>query len=238
MLKGTVFHFCGELHFGEEQIPLNELHDEVISRCPEYSQFMPEVMPAFFNYCAKYNNDDYTFAQIDNKPAVELEFQIELTPTIIYHGKLDQLRERSGKKYIFDWKVTSMALTDWYFKKFEMCYQTFSYSFTGRQCFDELDGFFIDAVQIKNGAHAFARKYFPLSPMYNEFVAELIRTGEWMQEHLHDENYFEHRYTSCINKYNKLCEYAPVCTSSPARREAILASQLYVDNKPIYDFSA
>jgi hypothetical protein len=130
-----------------------------------------------------------------------------------------------------------MALTDWYFKKFEMCYQTFAYSFTGKTYFPELNGFFIDAIQIKSGSVGFYRKYFPLLNMFDEFVAELIRTAEWMKAHLHDEDYFEHRYTACVNTYNKLCPYADVCTASKSRRADILASDLYVNTTPIYDFS-
>jgi len=237
MLRGTVFHHVCELYY-RDNIAFADLQDHITQSNPEYVPFLEEVLPAFLHYRAKYESSPYEFVHYNGKPAIELEFRLELTDGIYYHGKFDSLRERDGKKYIFDWKVTKMALSDWYFKPFELAYQTFSYSFVGRQYFDNLDGFFIDAVQINNGKQAFMRKYFPLLTMFDEFVSELIRSAEWIREHRHNENYFEHRYTACVNKYNRLCEYADVCTAKPERREAILASNLFVNTKPIYDFTA
>lgn len=247
MVKGTVFHLCGELHY-RDGIEFEELGKHVglieeekrdlnPKNWENYTMHLPEVLPAFLQYMAKYNKDKYEWYEHEGKIAIELEFKMELAEGIFYHGKFDGLRTRGTKLYIFDWKVTSMALTDWYFKKFEMCYQTFAYSFTGKTYFPELNGFFIDAIQIKAGQVNFARKYFPLLNMFDEFVAELIRTAEWIKAHLHDEEYFEHRYTACINKYNKLCPYASVCSASKSSRKGILMSDLYDDVKPIYDFS-
>jgi hypothetical protein len=247
MVKGTVFHLCGEL-FYKDGVAFEDLSEAVAdieaqkralnpNNYEQYTPHLVEVLPAFLQYRAKYDQDPYEWYVHEGKIAIELEFKMELAEGIYYHGKFDGLRVRDGKLYIFDWKVTSMALTDWYFKKFEMCYQTFSYSFTGKTYFPDLNGFFIDGIQIKNGAHTFCRKYFPLLGMFDEFVAELIRTAEWIQDHIHDENYFEHRYTACVNKYNKLCPFSDVCTANERSRKGILMSGLYVDNKPIYDFT-
>jgi len=236
MQKGTCFHLLCELHF-KDNIAFEDLSAAVEERNPELCVHLAETLPALLHYKAHYSDSPYTFVELDGETAIELEFKIALTDSIFYHGKFDSLRERDGKQYIFDWKVTKMSPTDWYFKPFQQAYQTFSYSFAARECFSDCNGFFIDAIQIKNGSHNFARRYFPLLNIYDEFVAELIRTGEWIQQHLHDENYFEHRYTACVSKYGSLCEFAPVCTSRPDARPDILASDLYVDNKPIYDFS-
>jgi hypothetical protein len=235
MQRGTTFHLICEL-FYKDNIRFEDLADYVTEHHPELAVHLAECLPAFLHYRARYGDDPYTFVEIDGKAAIEIEFKIELAEGLYYHGKFDSLRERDDKQYIFDWKMTSMSPTDWYFRPFQQSYQTFSYSFAARECFDSCNGFFIDCVSAKNGKHQFARKYFPLLNIYDEFVAELIRTGEWIQQHMHEENYFEHRYNNCVSKYGQLCPYAGVCTSKPERREAILASDLYVDTHPIYCF--
>ena len=241
MKKGSCFHLMAELYY-KDGVALADLRDAVAARSGNQQEnllpYFGECLPAFIEYLIVYEKSPYKIVEIDGAPAVELEFKLELTDRINYRGKFDSLRERNGKFYIVDWKVTAAALTDWYFRSFELGPQNFSYSFTGKECFDNLDGFFIDAIQIKNGKHAFAMKYFPILSMLDEFVAETIRTGEWILEHIDNEDFFEHRYTGCINKYNRKCEYADVCLASPARREYILQSDLYVSNVPIYDFNS
>lgn len=240
MKRGSCFHQMAEFYF-KDKIELTMMREAISDYSEECGEnlidFFGEVFPVFIAYLPHYERSDYEIIEVDGKPAVELEFKLELTDSINYRGKFDSIRRRGNKLFIFDWKVTSMSLTNWFFQKFELGPQNFSYSFTGKECFTDLNGFFIDAIQIKNEKHDFKMQYFPLVNMLDEFIAEVIRIGEWINAHIDNEDYFEHRYTACINRYNRKCEFADVCLCAPARRKNVLYSDLYEDVKPIYDFN-
>jgi hypothetical protein len=237
MVKGTTFHLLGELHL-KQGVELDHLH-EAVKAHPQAKELLPyffEAYQGYLDWYARYKDDQWQLFEIDGKPSIEVEFKLELASNIFFWGKFDQLRTNGHKTCIFDWKVTSAALTEYFFRKFELSCQTFAYSFAGKAFFPDMDGFFIDGVQLKDGKQDFQRRYFPLVPALDEFVAETTRLGNWILEHIHNENFFEHRWTGCINKYNRKCEFADVCLASPHRRKALLMSDLFVDNKPIYDF--
>lgn len=235
MLKGTCFHLLGELNL-KDNVELTDLIDVVKDTRPELAPYTTEAFMAYLRWLSAYEDSKYKLFDIEGKPSIEVEFQLALSDDILFWGKFDQLRTDGSKTYIFDWKVTSAYLNDYFFRKFELSPQTFSYSFAAREFFPDMDGFFIDGVQIKDSKLDVQRRYFPLVPALEEFISETTRIGEWIIAHQHCEDYFEHRWTACINKYNRKCCYADVCLASPHRREAILQSDLFVDIQPIYDF--
>ncbi len=242
MQRGTCFHYMCEIHF-REGIEVKDLADYIAEHEPDLVRFIPEMLPAFIMYLEHYKDSDYYFHEVDGTPAIELEVKIELADDISYWMKFDSMRQRNGKIYLFDWKVTSAYLNDWFFQKFELATQTFAYSWAARELFgDDVEGFFIDAIRVpkegKSGKIDFQRKFFPLVGMMDEFVSETCRTGRWILDHIDDEDNFEHRWTGCINKYGRKCQYADVCLAKPERRESILNSGLYTSNVPIYDFEA
>jgi hypothetical protein len=237
MQRGTCFHYLCEIHY-RDGIETNQLAAYVEAHEPDLIKYMPEIFPAFLLYQEQFKRSEYDFYIVDGKPAIELEVKIEMTPEIDFWMKFDSIRERNGKLYLFDWKVTGSALTDWFFQKFELAVQTYTYSWAAKELFgDQVAGFFIDAVMInKAGKIGFQPKYFPLVSVLDEHISETVRLGQWIIDHIDDENNFEHRRTGCITKYGRKCQYADVCTAPPHRRESILQSGLYVDNSPIYDF--
>ena len=243
MKRGSAFHAACELHW-KDNIAIPDLPEAIVNAGDEkdedWQPYLAEVMSAFVYYKPIYESSDWQFATINGEIAIELEVKMEIAPGIYVWMKFDSIRENknNGKLAIFDWKVTSMALTDWFSAKFEMSNQTLLYTFAGKELFDsDLHGFYIDGVQIKNGKYNNQTFYFPLARQLDEFLAETARKAEWIKTHLDDEEYFEHRYTNCINKYNKKCPYFMVCHSRPERRAELLANDIFVDKKPIYAFT-
>lgn len=236
MMRGSAFHKLAEYYYGLN-IPLSELKEHLAQDDPQYMKYFNEVFPVFLCYVEEEKSSGYEIITIEGKPAVELEFELKLADWFFYRGKLDSLRTRANtdKLYIVDWKVTGAYLNDYFFKKFEMSPQNLSYTFVAQEHLKNVAGFVIDAVMIRNPKFAFVKKFFPLSPNLDEFIAELYRLGEFIKHNIHDENAFEHRYTSCITKYNKNCPYTDVCLSSASMRHKILYSDLYIDYETIYE---
>lgn len=237
LLKGSAFHYIAE-HYYKDNISLENMYMYILEKYPECEEFIPEALVMFQNYLVKYEDDEYDWFMIDGEPAIELECKIELTDTINYFLKFDGIKERNGKLIAWDYKTSSGYLNDYYFNKYELAYQTFAYSWAARELFpDDMTGFMIDAVSSPKSKNTqFARRFFPLLVMVDEFIAELTRTAEWIQDHIDDEDNFDHNYTSCAMQFGSKCMYSDVCMAPKERRREILMSGLYSDNKPIYDF--
>jgi hypothetical protein len=237
LLKGSAFHYCAE-HFYKDNIPLEKMYEYLMEHYPECEEYIPEAILMFSNYLSHYADDEYEWYEIDGKPAIELECKIELTPTINYFLKFDGIKQRGSKLVAWDYKTTSGYLNDTFFNKYELAYQTFAYSWAARELFqDSMSGFMIDAISSPKSKNTkFARRFFPFLTMVDEFIDELTRTAEWIQDHMEDEDYFMHNYVSCAAQYGRKCQFSDVCMAPKSRRESILMSSLYTDSKPIYDF--
>lgn len=239
LLKGSAFHYCAE-HYYKDGIDIHsdDMFQYLMEKYPECEEFIPEAILMFQNYLKHYENDEYDWYIIDGKPAIELECKIELTDSINFFLKFDGIKERAGKLYAWDYKTTSGYLNDYYFNKYELAYQTFAYSWAARELFDDaMAGFVIDAIASpKSKKTKFARRFFPFLTMVDEFIDELTRTAEFIQNHMHDEEYFMHNYTSCAFQFGSKCKFSDVCMAPKERRHDILMSNLFEDAKPIYDF--
>lgn len=242
MERGSAFHKLCEYYYGMN-IRLEDIKEYMLENDPKYMRFFPEIITAFLCYVEEEKSSGYEFITIDGKPAVEVEFNLVLADWFIYRGKLDSIRRRENSDgiYIVDWKVTRAYLNDYFFAKFEMSPQAMSYSFVGKEYFNsipdlgDLKGFVIDGVMIKDGKYNFQKRFFPVLPNLDEFVTELRGIGNFIKANHENEEAFEHRYTSCINRYNKKCDYYDVCRSSKGVRHKLLQSDLFIDYQSIYN---
>ena len=235
MNRGSCFHLCGELYL-RNGVPLEKLPEVISEMKPDYAIHLPEVMPVFATYLDHYEGQ-LDIDEIDGKKAVELEFKLDLGNGIIVRGKIDFVRKQQGKRYISDWKVTSSHLNDSFFSKFELAPQTQLYSYVGKEYFEGLNGFIIDAVQITDKKVDFKRSFFPFLPNMDEFISEIYHLGCKVLENLGNEDAFPHRWSSCINRYHRRCAYYDVCRSTARIREGLLMSDDFIDYAPIYDES-
>ncbi len=236
MRRGSCFHKLGDFYFGDGT-PLDDLVDRMHAEAEVYADQLPVALSAFVKYLARWEKD-MNFMMIDGKPAVEQAFELQLTPKITLKGRMDYIQQISSGSYICDWKVTGMYLSDWYFNPFEMSCQTMLYSYVATNLFDDMKGFIIDAISVpKSNNVKFERKFFPILPNQEEFIAEVIRTGEFILDHGMDEDAYEHRHTSCVSKYGK-CPYFDVCRSSKRLQHQLLEMDEYVDYIPLYSVGA
>jgi len=231
MDKGSCFHFCHELHY-KDKIGLREIPEAIKERKPEYESVMPEVFPAFIRYTG--DQGGYEIIELNGEPAIEVNFQLQIADDITIRGMIDRIQQQGVRKYITDLKVTSSYLNDNFFSKFEMSIQAMLYSLVGREYFDRLDGFLIDAVQIGK-KYDNKIQFFPLLPTIEQFVSELHRIGKSIIANLDNKDFFIHNYSSCINRYGHRCNFFEVCRAKNEMQEVILNSSEFVDYKSPYD---
>lgn len=233
MLRGSCFHKLAEFYYGEDM----EVADCIVrlqDEWPDYAKLLPTSAPAFVSYVERWK-DEMDVIKIDGKPAVEQEFTLQLDDQIFIKGKIDYLREQQNKKYASDWKVTGMYLSDWYFMPFEMSFQTKLYSYVANEFFTDLEGFIIDATMVnKAGKIDHKRQFFPMLSDGDEFIAEVYRNACFIRDHKEDESAFEHRWTSCVNRYGR-CSYFEICRSSSQYRHELLQMDDFKDYEPLYD---
>ena len=231
MRKGSLFHRIFELYF-RDNMSLDDIIEKVRDDHQDWAHMLPVVMPLFFFYLEK--NKKKEFVLINDKPAIELEFTLELAEDFILRGKIDYIQQIGSKKYITDIKVTSMSLTDWYFMQFELGVQPMLYSYVGEEFLSGIEGFMIDGVMhSKAGKIDNNQQFFPLLGNREEFISEVCAIGSYVNANIQDESAFPHRYTSCIGKYGK-CNFFDVCRAPKHRQEAILMSDDFIDYVSIY----
>jgi len=232
MLRGSTYHKIFELAYGKD-MELGEVSATIMAEHPEYVEYLPEAMAAFIGYQKTQTKPNFLI--VDGKPAIEQEFVLQLEDDIMVRGKIDYIHSIGSKAYITDIKCTGMYLSDYYFGQFELGFQSMLYSYVGNKFFPNIEGFMIDAVMMrKNSAVKYDRAFYPLLPNLDEFIDEIYRTAHFIKAHLPDgEDAFEHRWTSCTNKYGK-CAYFEVCKSPVKIRHKLLNLDDYVDYSPLY----
>jgi len=238
MEAGSCFHNMNELH-SKFKVPLEDLYDALPE---ERQQFHEMIFPVFLEYLKRDAKDGYKTIELNGEPAIETEFSLILSPNVTYKGKIDRIAEKNGMLYFMDWKYTSSYLNPMFFGKFEVSPQVLSYSYVGNHYFNgsnglpALDGFIIDAASLaKSGKMDFSKQYFPLLPVMEEFVSEVLVIAEHMENNKGNAEAFYHNRCSCITKYNAKCLFYDVCLTKPSSRERILMSDLYIPTQLIYD---
>lgn len=232
MNRGSCYHRVFDL-FYKDGLSIEDIFTTISTENPEYIEHLPECISAFIGH--QKAHPKLEFVMIDGKPAIEQDFTLQLEDDVIVRGRIDYIHQMGSKRYITDIKCTGMYLSDYYFGQFELCFQSMLYSYVGKKFFEGIEGFMIDAVMMrKNSPVKYDRCFYPLLPNLEEFIDEIYRTAHFIKTHLPlGEDAFEHRWTSCSNKYGK-CQYFDVCKSSKAVRDRLLALDTYVDYSSIY----
>jgi len=241
MLQGSLFHKAFELYF-KDNLSFEEITVKINTMAKGKSNIVANVLLAFRQYLEKYPNKAKEIVIIDDMPSVELPFRIEYdndnddNDNIEVIGFIDYIGKRRVKSYITDIKVTSMAETDWYFQGFELSYQTMLYSYVCSKLLQNIDGFIIDAVQIKQNKNSvkvdFNTQFFPLSDNIESFEREMHEIANYINKYRDQgPEYFRHHYTSCVTKYGR-CAYHNICSSCEAIQiEYLRQDDSFVDRK-------
>lgn len=169
-----------------------------------------------------YDDNLETLILADGKPAVELNFKLEVGG-IMLCGHLDRVVLWDGDLYVLDHKTTKSAITGHYFQQFRPDNQMSLYSLAASIIFESpIKGVIIDAAQIMVGFTRFQRGFTHRTP------AEL---EEWLREtRFHIDQ--AHHYADCgvyplndksCDKYGG-CVFRPICSSSPEVRAKLLES--------------
>jgi hypothetical protein len=231
MLRGSTFHYIYEKFF-RDGTPLVEMPLTIIEEKPEYAPFLPDAMAVFEEYLKRTKPKNYV--DIEGRPAIELEFNLQLTEDIMVRGKIDYIQSIGSKKYITDIKTTSMSLTDYFFSGFELGVQPMLYSYVGQEYFDDIEGFMIDGVCMKADKMGrykddnFKNQFYPLLANREQFMKEVVRIGHFIIDNQDNPDAFLHRYSQCMTKYGK-CQYFDVCRKKESRQMDMLMSDEYED---------
>lgn len=144
-----------------------------------------------------------------------------------YAGKLDRIITENGLFLIEDHKTTSSMRAD-YFRQWELDSQMISYAalasiVTGLQ----IAGVRINLHVCRKSDSLFERRVIPFSPKrmqdwmakYDEWLARI--EDEVRRQAAGDPGAFPENFSACSGKYS-MCEYAPVCSLDPSRRQYAL----------------
>lgn len=233
MFKGTLFHKIFELHYKDNyDFPaLVAYADKVAADKPAIKA---SVLGAFRKYKHKYPKRLESIKRDENDaPMCETGFTIKYSDDVDVIGFIDYLSTRTVKSYIVDIKVTAMGLTGWYFQGFELSYQTMLYSYVCSKLFPDINGFMIDAIQlkqnkIKEDTVDFATQFFPLSNNVESFERELHEIIHHISTYRESgKECFSHNYCSCVTKYGR-CPYYNICLmDEEVQEEALLMDDRY-----------
>lgn len=237
-------HFGTSVHAAMEHVLLNGINKTSIKEAidifnSEYRKhFSPETdndykgkNPANFvnmliAYATKYKNDDIKVLHTEVGGAVPITDERSLT------FRIDAILERDGKKFVRDFKTSSVGFT-WWNKQWRLSTQVGTYLHVAHCLYspDEIGGFEIDGLlfkePLKSGEvkNELVRVTEIKTPA--EMNAWLSRTLQWVHELernfelLTDDSSdkdnmlaFKQNEGGCV-KYNRMCEFWSICSNYP-----------------------
>lgn len=182
-------------------------------------------------YVDQFEGEAIQVIQLSNgKPAIELNFSIDLGNDLILRGKLDRLVDYGGETYVMDQKTTGTTITQRYFEQWSPNTQMSAYTFAGQALYKlPIKGVILDAAQIAVGFTRFERGFiFRSSAQLEEwYESALYHIGEARKATKN--NNFPMNHASCGNYGG--CEFRGVCSRSPEVREQFLKAD-FVKKQP------
>ncbi len=169
-----------------------------------------------------------TYHLKNGKPAVELSFALDLTPSIVYCGHLDRVVTMANHLYIMDQKTTGGTVGSFFFDLFSPDNQMSGYAFAGQAVLHSpVRGVIIDAAQITVNFTRFERGITTRSKdQLEEWVNGITRFISRFQEDSEYAGEEEQKWTQNPNAcgYYAGCEFRILCRKSPKVRENYIAS--------------
>lgn len=165
-----------------------------------------------------------TYIRPNGEPAVELSFRIELPynspdgSPYLYCGHMDRVVDVGGVLYVDEYKSTSSALNDKYFRQWTPNGQISGYTFAGRTAFAlPVQGVMVDAVQTGVTFCRFKRQFINRTDeQLEEWLASTIRWIKYAEE-LAQASEWPFNEESCHHFSG--CDFVEVCSKSPSVRE-------------------
>lgn len=186
------------------------------------------LVKAVIRYLDKFKDDTAKTMILENgKPAVELSFRFELdygpTPDQPYVicGHIDRVVDFNGQPFGMDYKTTTTAPSNYYWKQFEPNNQMTLYTMASGVIFAEpFRGMIINSIQLLVEDVRVSRGTTHRSKdQLEEWLSDLgIVLKE--AEYYHEIGYYPMRDTSC-DKYGG-CQFREVCSKSPSVRQTYL----------------
>jgi hypothetical protein len=168
---------------------------------------------------AFYDNQLKTATMPDDKPALEVEFEVPI-PGLDGHrfrGRIDRIGEMDGALYLIDLKTTKSQLTRRFFNYYFPNNQIMAYLWVARKILElPIAGFIIDAVQTGVNFTRFGRHLVSVTPaQINEWERSMITAIQSTIAYDEGEHY-PVNFASCGNMGG--CMFIDVCSVPPAQR--------------------
>lgn len=182
-------------------------------------------------YIDHYSDDTMPVVQLEDGPAVELSFTLEVDDGMIFAGHLDRLVHYGDDPYVQDQKTTGSTINQKFFEQFKPDTQMSMYSFAGKMILGTpVKGVIIDGAQIAVGFTRFERGFtFRTDGELNEWYDSAMYHIE-QARHATRENFFPMNTTSC-GDYGG-CPFRHVCARSPEHRLQFLKAD-FVQGQPL-----
>jgi len=172
-------------------------------------------------YTEEYQDDPcQTVILANGKPAVELEFNLQLNDEIMLAGRIDRVVNYAGDYYIQDQKTTGSTVGSWYFKRYTPDNQMSLLTVAGQVIWKlPVKGVMVDAAQIAVGFTRFERGF---AFRTQEMLEEWLRDAEYhIRETWRAEEAGWPMNDSACQKYGG-CPFLDICNKSPQVREEFL----------------
>jgi hypothetical protein len=211
--------------FLESYIPFwKRFGNPEVSRTPELGV---EIVDGF---CTQFENDPYKTVE----GCVEIGFMTELTPDVLYCGRIDRMVEIGGDVYVLDWKTSSMP---WLFCERPNDQGTGYVWGAGEIKGVKIEGVIFDVIHTRATSLKAQKEGTP------KWLTDRRISGrsaweveEWKETTLHYAGMIKGCQASgvwvkngeaCVN-YNQICEYAQLCNSQGVMQDRIMENEYEV----------
>ena len=229
---GTVFHAAMEswYSFKDYERAKRDMLDEadkcgLVETMEEHPKHSKErALKVFEQYVNTYK-DDFTVEIVDNRPAIEVPFVVEIndiSPSFLYVGTLDGIIRRNGALYGFEHKTTQ-RVDDAYLHSFRPNHQITGYCWGLSNYIEEpIGNFLVNIVHLLKNETKFLRINTTRTTYeVHDFKKQLIAMVTDIRKARLDEAWYMNT-TNC-SAYGG-CPYRELCTANPEHVENFKAA--------------
>ena len=196
-----------------------------------YTRSLETLLRTLVWYADRYREDAFRVlvAPHTNKPAVELSFSLDLSPSLVFCGHMDRVGEFGGSVLVGECKHTTGNIGAFYFGSFQHDAQTTGYVWAAKALGLPAVGVVLDASQVAVSFSRFHRDLIhkseaQLQSWYDtiQIVAQEIQTR--LESTPYTMHAFRKNYSACYARGP--CPYLPLCSapSEDIRRAEIATS--------------